>query len=114
MVPETLSLLPLLLNNLLKSSLLAMTPMNTTERIEDIYPRADERVYAKWVHSTTSIHYRFVITVHLRKCWISCVLVSIIWIEMILVGVKLMMRVLHSRIVYLCLEQHYLTIHCIC
>ena len=51
MVPESLSLLPLLVNNLLKCSLLAMTPMNTTERIEDIYPRADERVYAKWVIS---------------------------------------------------------------
>lgn len=49
MLPETLSLLPLLLNNFLKSPLLSMTPMNTTERIEDIYPRGDERVYAKWV-----------------------------------------------------------------
>ena len=113
MVPETLSLLPLLLNNLLKSPLLAMTPMNATERIEDIYPRADERVYAKWVHSITSIHYRFVIIVHLRKCWISCVLVSIILIETILVGARLMMRELHSQIVCLCQDQHYLMIHCI-
>ena len=44
-------MLPLYLNALLKSSLLAMTPMNTVARLEDVYPRVDERAYAKWVRS---------------------------------------------------------------
>ena len=48
-LPERLAMLPLYLNALLKSSLLAMTPMNTVAKLEDVYPRADERAYAKWV-----------------------------------------------------------------
>ena len=26
-----------------------MTPMNAVDRIENVYPRADQRVFAKWV-----------------------------------------------------------------
>lgn len=55
-LPETLALLPLLLNNLLKSPLLAMTPMNAVDRIDAVYPRADLRVFAKWVRSLPSSH----------------------------------------------------------
>ena len=49
MLPESLSYLPLLLNNLLKSPLMAMTSMNACARIEDVYPRADLRVFVKYV-----------------------------------------------------------------
>lgn len=55
-LPESLALLPLLLNNLLKSPLLAMTPMNAVDRIESVYPRADQRVFAKWVRFSLLSH----------------------------------------------------------
>ena len=34
-----------------------MTPMNSVARLEDVYPRADERVYAKWVRLGYVIEY---------------------------------------------------------
>ena len=49
MLPESLSYLPLFLNNLLKSPLMAMTSMNACARIEEVYPRADLRVFVKYV-----------------------------------------------------------------
>ena len=48
-LPESLSLLPLFLNAALKSPLLALAPMNTSARIDTIYPRGDQRAYWKWV-----------------------------------------------------------------
>ena len=48
-LPESLSLLPLFLNSLLKSPLLAMSPMNTSASLQSIYPRGDVRAYWKWV-----------------------------------------------------------------
>lgn len=49
-LPESLSLLPLFLNSLLKTPLLAMSPMNTSANLQSIYPRGDLRAYWKWVH----------------------------------------------------------------
>lgn len=48
-LPESLSLLPLFLNAALKSPLFALSPMNTSARIDTIYPRGDQRAYWKWV-----------------------------------------------------------------
>ena len=48
-LPESLSLLPLFLNSLLKTPLLAMSPMNTSASLQSIYPRGDLRAYWKWV-----------------------------------------------------------------
>lgn len=55
-LPERLAMLPLYLNALLKSPLLAMTPMNSVAKLEDVYPRVDERAYAKWVRFHRSNH----------------------------------------------------------
>ena len=56
-------MLPLYLNALLKSPLLEITPMNSVAKLEDVYPRADERAYAKWVcERGRTITRRFCIT----------------------------------------------------
>ncbi|KAK8825561.1 hypothetical protein WA577_000734 [Blastocystis sp. JDR] len=53
-LPESLSLLPLFLNSLLKTPLLAMSPMNTSANLQSIYPRGDLRAYWKWLCYTQS------------------------------------------------------------